>query len=138
MRLRHLGLPGGSGTAGGISTASLPESSRGTATSETSGLGDVAPGLVTAGSSLEDAFSIAASFARKLISTRWASSVVNLFLSGNRRWTQSAASSAEWSPSSSTTRRGLNDMNGERCRDEIARFPILMPTARSALPHNHT
>jgi hypothetical protein len=78
-----LGRAGCSGRAGGISTASPPESSRGTAASETSGLGDVAPGLVTAGSSLEDAFSIAPSFARKLISTRWASSVVNLFLSGN-------------------------------------------------------
>jgi hypothetical protein len=52
------------------------EPSRGTATSETLGLGNVAHGLVPRSSSLEDAFSIAATSARKLISTRWASTVV--------------------------------------------------------------
>jgi hypothetical protein len=56
---------------------------------------------VSAGASLKDVSSIAASFARKLFSTRWASTVVSVFLSGNRRWTQSAASSAELSPLSS-------------------------------------
>ena len=30
----------------------------------------------------------------------------------------------------------MNDMNGERCPDVIARFAILMPTARYAFPHN--
>ena len=90
MRLRRLSLRGFRKRQGDFDSLASGILG-GTATSESSGLGDVVPGLVTAGSSLEDAFSIAASLARKLISTRWASSVFNLFLSGNRRWTQSAA-----------------------------------------------
>ena len=75
--------------------------------------------------------SIVASFSRKPASTRSASAAISVFLAARFLWTQSAASSADWSwpRSASNCSRSAADCSGPRT--VRGRTDDLLPAARS-------